>query len=137
MTRWHLRDRVRKRVGRWMGRAPQAVERIEVTFVLPDGSERTVPTEPAYTLHMASQLLETPIHTPCPDGACGDCRVRILAGLESLRPPSQAEADLLLKALGPDPDPAIRLACHARLTGNGVRVQVDRIWRLEDVRGCE
>ncbi|MBN1335833.1 MAG: (2Fe-2S)-binding protein [Deltaproteobacteria bacterium] len=135
MTRYHLRNRLKKRVGRWLGRAPQAVERIEVTFVLPDGSEHTVSTEPAYTLHMASQFLETPIHAPCPDGSCGNCRVRILSGQESLRPPSQVEEALLTRALGPDRDPAIRLACHARLTGSGVRVQVDRVWKLEDVRG--
>lgn len=142
MTRWNIRQRLARKVRGSLGelggvlRPPrQEVERIEVEFVLPDGSVHTVQTEPHYTLHMASQMLSTPIHTPCPDGSCGDCRVKVLAGAEALRPPSAVEAELLARVLGDPPPPDVRLACHARLAGTGARIQVERIWNLEEIRG--
>jgi ferredoxin len=107
----------------------------DVTFVLPDGASRVVRTEAQYTLTMASQLLDTPIDNPCPDGHCGLCQVRILEAGPGLAPESNIEAEILDKTLGTDRDRAIRLACHARLLGPGVKVSVQKVWRLEEIRG--
>ncbi len=135
MTRFRLRERLKRRMERCLGHEKEEVEPIWVEFVLPDGSERRVRTEPHYTLVMASQLLETPIHTSCPDGHCGQCQVEILQGADALRPPSEAETGLLEEHLGQERDPSVRLACHARLLRTGARVKVRRVWRLEDVGG--
>jgi ferredoxin len=108
---------------------------VEVTLVLPDGSEHTVRCEPGYTLVMASQTLETPIHTQCPDGHCGLCQVEVLAGAEAMRPPSEAECALLDQVLGAARDPRVRLACHARVVGSGARVRVAQVWHIESATG--
>ena len=135
MSRFRLRERLKRRMERYLGNEREEVEPIWVEFVLPDGSEQRFRTEPHYTLVMASQLLETPIHTSCPDGHCGQCQVEILRGADALRPPSDAETSLLEEHLGADRDPKLRLACHARLARSGVVVKVGRMWRLEDVGG--
>lgn len=133
MTPFHIRDRLRKLI---LGepRKGSAPEGFEVEFILPDGSSHRVRTEAHYTLHMASQTLDTPIDSPCPDGHCGNCQVRILEDQGGLAPPTVAERELLDKTLGADRDPAIRLACHARLMGPGVRVQVQKVWSLDQLR---
>ena len=135
MTPFHIRERLKKLLGR---RAPggSTGERFEVEFLLPDGSSHRVETEAHYTLHMASQLLETPIDSPCPDGHCGHCQVRVLDDGGGLAPPTRSEAEILDRELGADRDPAIRLACHARLKGPGVRIQVLKTWSLDQLRGA-
>lgn len=139
MSRFQLRKRLKDRL---LGRpaAPAATETLDLTLVLPDGSEHTVQAEPHYTLVMASQTLDTPIHTHCPDGHCGECQVRVLAGQDALKPAAQAELDLLDEHLGADRDPSVRLACHARLLGSGARVEVGKVWSLAEAMGttpCE
>ncbi len=130
MSRFRLRERLKSRL---LGRgAPDDGPEL----VLPDGSEHRVRTEPHYTLVMASQTLDTPIHSHCPDGHCGQCQVEVLAGMDALRPPTEAETALLDEHLGPDRDPAIRLACHTRLLGSGARVQVGKVWSIEEATGA-
>jgi ferredoxin len=140
MTPFHFRQRlkkVRERALGFLGRrdAAEPDGRFDVEFVLPDGSTHRVTTEAHYSLHMASQLLETPIDAPCPDGHCGKCLVEILEDGGGLAPPSAAEERLLEETLGAERDPRMRLACHARLRGPGVRVKVLKVWDLEQMRG--
>ena len=139
MSRFRIRERLKSRL---LGQpaAPEESEQVELTLVLPDGSDHRVRTEPHYTLVMASQTLDTPIHAHCPDGHCGKCQVEVLAGMDALRPPADAETTLLDEHLGADRDPAVRLACHARLEGSGARVQVKTVWSLAEAMGeppCE
>lgn len=103
-------------------------------FVLPDGEERETQAEARYTLVMASQTLETPIATGCPDGTCGGCVVDVLSG-EGLAPPAAAELSAFRSANGREPTGEERLACHARVAGPGVRVRVRKVWTLQDQRG--
>jgi ferredoxin len=133
MSRFRLRERLKKRM---LGQpaAREDSELVELTLVLPDGTEHTLQTEPHYTLVMASQTLDTPIHAHCPDGHCGDCAVEVLAGHDALRPPTDAEAALLAEHYA-DRAGKIRLACHARLVGSGARIKVATVWNLEDAVG--
>ena len=133
--------KIRKRIGSYLRqrRREQAgpIEQFDVTFILPDGSRHQVQAERHYTLVMASQTLETPIHTGCPDGRCGDCQVVILNGGSSISVPTEAERDVMDATMGKDRDPSVRLACHARVMGPGLEVRVQKVWRLEDIRGGE
>jgi len=140
MSRFNIRKRLRSRVQGFGHSEREDVSAIELTLVLPDGSEHRVNTEPHYTLVMASQTLDTPIHAHCPDGHCGECQVEVLASPDALRPAAQAENDLLDEHLGTDRDPNVRLACHARLEGTGARVKVSKVWSLAEAMGeppCE
>ncbi len=130
MSRFGIRKRIKKALGRG-GAADPKDESFDITLILPDGSEHTLRTEPHYTLVMASQTLDTPIHTFCPDGHCGKCQVDVLAGHDALRPPLDAEKDLLDEVLGKDRDPSVRLACHARVMGPGVKVRVRHTWNID------
>jgi ferredoxin len=105
-----------------------------VLFELPNGNRETVETEAHYTLHMASQMLETPIEAGCPDGHCGECLVDILqdTGMQAL---GDRELEVIREQHKRDPEPKERLACHARVLGPGVEVRVRKIWNLEDIRG--
>ncbi len=135
MSRFQLRKRLRARLDRALATEREEVQAIHVRFLLPDGSEHGVQTEPHYTLIMASQTLDTPINAPCPDGHCGDCQVTVLEGAQALRPATEAETELLDSALGSDRDPRVRLACHARLSGSGALIQVEQVWNLADMTG--
>ena len=135
MSRFHIRQRLREQVRTLLRPRREEREAITVVLVLPDGSERQVEAEPGYTLVMASQTLATPIHAQCPDGHCGLCQVDVLAGAEALRPPSEAELKILEAQLGPDRDPKVRLACHARVERSGARVGVRQVWSLENAMG--
>ncbi len=136
MSRFNLRRRLKARFTGQPARADEPTG-IELTLVLPDGSEHTVQTEPHYTLVMASQTLDTPIHTHCPDGHCGGCRVRVVRNMDALRPPSEAETALLDEHLGADRDPSVRLACHARLVGTGAKIEVETVWSLAEAMGLD
>ena len=131
MTPFKIRQRLKKARKRILRGERLEVETIYLDLVLPDGSEHRVTTEPDYTLTMASQLLDTPIHAACPDGTCGECRVEIHAYPEGLKPATDAEREIL----GDDLDKGIRLACHARLVESGVKVKVNSVWRMEDSLG--
>jgi ferredoxin len=137
MSRFHIRQRLRERVRGILRPEREEREAVTLDLVLPDGREHRVEAEPGYTLVMASQLIESPIHAPCPDGHCGLCQVDVLAGAEALRPPSEAETKLLDEKLGPDRDPRVRLACHARVERSGARIGVRQVWSLEKAMGGE
>lgn len=100
-------------------------------LVMPDGREHEVRCEARYTLVMASQTLETPIATHCPDGHCGHCTVTVLDAT-GLSQPTSAEQKILAEQKAA---PNVRLACHAKVVGSGAKVKVDRIWTMDSVRG--
>lgn len=130
MTPWGIRSKLKAALGRGPS-TPAADEQVSLTLVLPDGSEHPVRCEPRYTLSMASQSLETPIGTHCPDGHCGECRVDVIDDT-GLLPPSPAEQRILAeKQLGPK----VRLACHAKVGGSGAKVKVRHVWTMDSVRG--
>ena len=131
MTPFKIRRKLKSARKRLLQGKRAEINTIYLDLVLPDGSEQRVETEPDYTLTMASQLLDTPIHAPCPDGSCGKCRVEILENPQGLKPAADAER----KLLGKDIDRNIRLACHARLIETGVKVKVNEVWRMEDSLG--
>lgn len=129
MTPWGIRNRIKSALGRG-NPAGARDEAFTLTMVLPDGSEHAVRAEHRYTLVMASQTLETPIATGCPDGGCGGCGVDVLDG-SGLSEPSENEAKLLLEKA----KPGQRLACHARVVGSGAKVKVTTVWSLDQTRG--
>jgi ferredoxin len=134
MSRFGLRKRLKAKLGRGGDDSNTASQRFTVLFELPNGSRETVETEAHYTLHMASQMLETPIEAGCPDGHCGECLVDILqdTGMQAL---GDRELEVIREQHKRDPEPKERLACHARVSGPGVEVRVRKIWNLEDIRG--
>lgn len=127
MTPWGIRNRIKTALGRGK---PERSAGYTLTLVLPDGSAHEVQAEERYTLVMASQSLETPIATGCPDGHCGDCAVDVLDE-RGLAAPTDAEAKLLREK----GKPGQRLACHARVTGSGARVRVHNVWSMDSSRG--
>lgn len=130
MTPWGLRSKLKAALGR--PPAARADETVSLTLVLPGGQEHSVRCEPKYTLVMASQTLDTPIATNCPDGHCGDCAVDVLEGA-GLLPPTPAEARLLEeKKLGD----RVRLACHTKVGGSGAKVKIRQVWTMDSVRGA-
>lgn len=124
---------VRRRLREWL-EGPSEEPRYTVGFVLPDGAEREAEALARYTLVMASQALETPIATGCPDGTCGGCVVDLLSA-EGLAPALPAEVAAFRTAQQRGPTAEERLACHARVAGPGARVRVRKVWTLEDQRG--
>lgn len=137
MTPWGIRSRVKGLVqgalGKPVGGRTAQDEQVRVRMVLPDGSSHDVSCEPRYTLVMASQSIETPIATGCPDGQCGGCNVDVLEGADALLPASAAETKLLTEKHGGRAN--VRLACHAKVVGNGATVKVHNVWRMESTRG--
>jgi ferredoxin len=131
MTPWGIRNRIKHIIGGAPARS-SADEQISVRMVLPTGKEHEVLCEPKYTLVMASQTLETPISTGCPDGACGGCTVEVLDGA-GLAAPSAAEKRILDEKW--KDKPTWRLACHARVTGPGARVKVHSVWTMDTTKG--
>lgn len=127
MTPWNIRSKIKSALGR---KEPVRDETFRLTLVLPDGSAHEVSAEARYTLVMASQSLETPIATGCPDGGCGGCGVDVLDE-RGLAPPTDAEAKLLREK----GKPGQRLACHARIVGSGARVKVYSTWSMEQTAG--
>lgn len=127
MTPWGIRNRIKGALG--LGKAAKS-EEVSLRLRLPDGAEHEVRCEPGYTLTMASQTLETPIATGCPDGGCGNCAVDVLDPT-GLKEPSAAERKLLEEKKH---GAGVRLACHARVQGSGARVGVRTVWRMEQTR---
>ena len=136
MSRFGLRRRIKSKLG--MGSdssgGSQREERFEILFELPNGEQKRVETEAHYTLHMASQMLETPIEVGCPDGHCGGCLVDVVsdAGMQAM---SEREREVIVEKHQRQPEGGERLACHARVLGPGVEVKVHKVWTLEDLRG--
>ncbi len=127
MTPWNLRKRIKSALGRT---EPERDETYTLTLILPDGTAHEVKAEARYTLVMASQSLETPIATGCPDGGCGGCGVDVVDE-RGLAAPTDAEAKLLREK----GKPGQRLACHARINGSGARVKVLSTWSMEQTAG--
>ena len=135
MSRFHIRRRLK---GMISGRSERQEDPVwSVELELPDGRTERVRAEHRYTLVMASQTLDTPIATACPDGGCGLCRVDILSGEGELSEVLDAELEGFRQGQGRDPEPGERLACHARVEGDGVRVKVHEVWTLEEQLGVE
>lgn len=132
MTPWGIRKRIKSLVSGGGGRGPAEDEQHTLTIILPDGKEAQVKAESRYTIVMASQTLETPIATNCPDGGCAGCAVDVLdpAGLA---PPTAAEQKLLDEKW--KNNPTYRLACHARITGSGAKVKAMSVWSMDVTRG--
>jgi ferredoxin len=133
MTPFGLRNRLKQALGRGAPASPAAEQSLSVRFVLPDGKEHEVRCEPKYTLVMASQTIDTPIATGCPDGHCGGCNVDVLDGAAALQPASAAEQKLLDEKWASRP--GTRLACHAKVSGSGARVRVHTVWSMDQTRG--
>jgi ferredoxin len=131
MTPWGIRNRIKNLVGAG-GAQSKGDDSLSLRIVLPTGKEHEVKAEPRYTLVMASQTLETPIATGCPDGACGGCTVEVLDGT-GLAAPSAAEKTLLDEKWKDKPN--YRLACHARVTGSGARIKALTVWTMDTTRG--
>ena len=129
MTPWGIRSKIKSALGRGSGQKAGG-ETLTLTMVLPDGSEHPVNAEHRYTLVMASQSLETPIATGCPDGHCGGCVVDVVSGA-GLSEPTDNEAKLLKEKA----KPGQRLACHARVVGSGAKVKVTTVWSMDGTRG--
>ena len=129
MTPWGLRARLKGVLGKPTG--PPVIEEVSLIFVLPDGREHPTRCEAKYTLVMASQTLDTPIATGCPDGHCGGCLVDVIEG-GGLLPPSPAEQRVLTEKQIPATQ---RLACHAKVGSDGAKVRVREVWTIESTRG--
>lgn len=136
MSRFGIRKRLKARLGRAEDVAASTTDRFSILFTLPNGDQKTVETEAHYTLHMASQMLETPIETGCPDGHCGGCLVDIVAG-DGMQAMNEKELAVIREKHEREPAPGERLACHARVLSAGVEVHVRQVWNLEDIRGEE
>jgi len=130
MTPWGIRGKLKSALGRPSGPA-KADDTLSLTIVLPTGAEHPVRCEARYTLVMASQTLETPIATGCPDGHCGTCTVEVIEGA-GLTTPTSAEQKLLTEQGRAS---NIRLACHAKVIGSGAKVKVHQVWTMDSVKG--
>ena len=143
---------IRKKLKGLFGNAPEKIPEYSVTYILPNGQEHVVVAEERYSLLMASQSLPSSIGTgrraggTCPDGYCGLCRVEIEdpTGISPMK-------DVEIKALedhvagtehegrprkpGPPLTPNTRLACHARIIGDGGRVRVASLVDYDALRG--
>lgn len=85
-----------------------------VRITYPDG--RTVAGRPGLTLLDVSRAYGIPHASVCGGrGRCSTCRVRILAGLESLADPAPEEKRVLERIGAP---PQVRLACQVRPVGD-------------------
>ena len=131
MTPWGIRKKVKAALGLGGGGATKD-ETVSLTLVLPDGSEHPVRCEQGYTLVMASQSLETPIATNCPDGHCGHCAVEVVDAT-GLKAPSPAESAILKEKGCAE---GVRLACHAKVQASGAKVKVRTVWTMESVKGA-
>lgn len=143
---------IRKRIASLLGGKASEIVRHKVTFVLPEGTERTIEVEEHYSLLMAADANGITISTgrraggTCPDGHCATCRVEILdpAGLS---PMSEAEKKSLDDAVAgrphegrerppaPPVTPTTRLGCHTKIRGPGARIKILELFDEESIRG--
>ncbi len=151
MTPFGLRKRLKKTMGFHEVEPPTLCD---VTYVLPDGSERRLSVEQHYSLLMAADAKGITISTgrraggTCPDGLCGQCRVEVLdaSGLSDM---SDFEARAMddhtagkehegrPRDSAPPRGPNTRLGCHAKIRGSGARVQIAALFEMESIRGDE
>ena len=151
MTPFGLRKRLKSKMG---FREAEPVVLCDVTYLLPDGSERRLDVEQHYSLLMAADANGITISTgrraggTCPDGRCGLCRVEILdpSGLSTM---SEFEAQAMddhtagtehegrAREPAPPRGPNTRLGCHAKIRGPGARVQIAELFEMESIRGSD
>ena len=143
---------LRKKLKGLFGQQRREIVRYSITYILPDGTEKTVEAEERYNLLMASQTLPSPIGTgrraggPCVDGGCGSCRVEVLnpAGLTPMTEGEKATLDAYVAGdphEGREREPGepytefTRLACYTKVVGSGARVQVAELVDFEALQG--
>ena len=143
---------IRKKLKSIFQNTSEPIPEYSVTYILPDGSEQVVVAEERYSLLMASQSLPAPISTgrraggTCPDGYCGLCRVEIddPTGLSEMTDSERKALEDHVKGTehegrarqpGPPLTPHTRLACHARIIGDGGRVTVAALVDYDSLRG--
>jgi ferredoxin len=149
-TPFGIRDKLKQRLG--MGRPERQIVKHRITYLLPDGSERTIEAEEHYSVLMASEALEAPISTgrraggTCPDGGCAACRVEVLDG-SGLTPRTDAELRSMealaagephegrARKPGPPIEATSRLSCYAKIVGPGARVRVYELFDFDSIRG--
>lgn len=149
MTPFGIRKKLKAALG--LGGRGEIV-RYKVTFVLPDGQERTIEAEEHYSLLMAADANGITIATgrraggTCPDGHCASCRLEVLDGT-GLSPMKDGERQSLADHVsgaphegrarepGPPLTPNTRLGCHTKIIGNGGRVQVQSLFEMDSIRG--
>ena len=129
MSRFGIRKKLRGVLG---GRKKEIIKH-EVTFVLPDGTEKTLAAEEGYTIAMATQFLPSPMETGCPDGFCGQCTVELLID-EGVNPPSAGEQKVLHEH-HPNAADNLRLGCHAKIVGPGAKIKIFRLFDFETMVG--
>lgn len=150
MSRFGIRKRLKRRLGGAGER--NTITSYRITYVLPDGSERTIETEEGYTLLMAADAHGITISTgrraggTCPDGKCDLCRVEVLdaTGLSSMRPfekevmddhvagkPHEGRPREAAAMYGPN----TRLGCHTKIVGSGGRVQIAELFDPDSIVG--
>ncbi|MFT5587023.1 MAG: ferredoxin [Cognaticolwellia sp.] len=149
MSRFGIRNRLKKAMG--LGQGPQIVSH-ELTYLLPDGTERKVQAEEHYSLLMAADAVGITISTgrraggTCPDGKCGLCRVDVLdaSGLSEQKDAEQqviadhiagTEHEGREREPGPPANPNTRLGCHTKIRGAGARVQIPVLFDPDSITG--
>ncbi len=149
-TPFGIRNKLKKRLG--MGRPERRIVKHSITYLLPDGSERTIEAEEHYSVLMASEALEAPISTgrraggTCPDGGCAQCRIEVVDGT-GLSPITDAEIRSMEALAKGEPhegrarkpgrpvEATSRLACYAKIQGSGARVRVYALFDFDSIRG--
>lgn len=149
MSRFGIRNKLKGMLG--MGKGPE-ITTCTVTFVLPDGSERTLDVEEHYSLLMAADAQGITISTgrraggTCPDGMCGLCRVQILdgSGLSEMKSFESDTMDAHVRGdehegrprePGPPRLPNHRLGCHTKVRGSGARIQIEALFDPDSIQG--
>jgi adenylate cyclase len=90
-----------------------ATRRRAIAISYPDG--KRVVIQPGTTLLEASRIGGIPHASVCGGRSrCSTCRVRVIAGIESLPPPQEEEGRVLARIHAA---PGVRLACQTRPTG--------------------
>lgn len=151
MTPFKIRERLKTLVN---GPKSTSDEKYTVTFVLPDGSERVVRSEPGYTVLMAADVNGLTIDTgrraggACPDGLCDMCRVEIVNST-GLSPMADIEARSMddssagmphegrPRHAAPKRGPNTRLGCHCKIKGDGAKIRIVKLFDPSSIKGTE
>ena len=149
MSRFQIRNKLKSLLGR---SSSVPIQYYTLTYILPDGSEKVVEAEEKYSVLMASQSLPSSIGTgrraggQCPDGRCGLCRVEVethegISSMDDFEKQSLADSVAGTPHEGRERKPTApatantRLACQARIIGNGARIIVPALVDYDALRG--
>lgn len=153
MTPFNIRKRLKSMIT-GTGGGPSPDELCATTFVLPDGSRRTIQVEKHYSILMAADANGFTISTgrraggTCPDGECDSCRVEVLNGA-GLTPMGDAERESMdnhtaglphegrARTKAPPRGPNTRLGCHAKIVGPGAVIQITELFDPDTIKGTE